>query len=520
MTQAVLFSLVIAITGIYAIRWTVRLAPLTSELPSKTIIATVLAGLVVAGGVSSLQTPEALRWIALVAAPIYVLAPLASLGLARSRRYGVGDALVRVLYWTRPGRAGLRRLIAQVALQQGDARAALDLVERFPDDAPLMRAQALALQGAWDDVLDLRLPREGDNAFLGDAARIEAMLGRGEVERAERELEEVERRFDRSSGGPIGYRSVQLSKARVAAAQGDFETARDALQTPMVGVPPHLVFHILSRAADAAGRHEAAGKLATQAYALAPAALRERYGERVDAHGLERPAPAARGRRPLGTYALLGVLAVAFGAQLWLDGSFGTPQGAAPSTLVAAWLQGFGGVPDVGAWWRYLSYAFVHGNLVHIAFNVWVLFDIGRIYEARRGWGNLLAAFALGTAAGAYLTLVAQSGQPVALVGASGGVLGIAGALLADALRSRRPQDRQLRRSLLQWMALIALLSLAVPNVSLWGHVGGVLGGAAWGFARQGLPSSGLFDRAVGVAAAVLLAASAAQAALLAMRLF
>ena len=42
---------------------------------------------------------------------------------------------------------------------------------------------------------------------------------------------------------------------------------------------------------------------------------------------------------------------------------------------------------------------------------------------------------------------------------ASGGVLGVAGALLADALRGRSSGDRALTRGLLQWVALIALLS-------------------------------------------------------------
>jgi membrane associated rhomboid family serine protease len=80
-----------------------------------------------------------------------------------------------------------------------------------------------------------------------------------------------------------------------------------------------------------------------------------------------------------------------------------------------------------------------------------------------------------------------QAGQPLVLVGASGGVLGVAGALLADALLNRSGADMTLVRSLLQWMALILLFSV-LPGVSLWGHAGGVLGGFVYGAVRGRVP--------------------------------
>ena len=92
------------------------------------------------------------------------------------------------------------------------------------------------------------------------------------------------------------------------------------------------------------------------------------------------------------------------------------------------------------------------------------------------------------------------------VIGASGGILGLGGALLADVLRGRGAQDRALTRSLLQWIAFIVLFSVAIPNVSLWGHVGGLLGGLLWGFVRQGLPQTRTVDRAAGVLSVGLLA--------------
>jgi hypothetical protein len=42
------------------------------------------------------------------------------------------------------------------------------------------------------------------------------------------------------------------------------------------------------------------------------------------------------------------------------------------------------------------------------------------------------------------------------------------------------------------------IFSVALPNVSLWGHVGGLVGGLLWGFIRQGLPTGQNLDRFAG----------------------
>jgi len=313
--------------------------------------------------------------------------------------------------------------------------------------------------------------------------------------------------------GPILTRVAQMAEVRLAAARGRLEEAQRHLQPPPAGVPPHELFAVLAQAAERGG-HPAAGELWGRAYASAPPPLRPRYADKVQAAG--GALPTIRARNPLGTWALTAAIVVAYLGQLSLD-RIASPVATAlgrldPSQAAAAFLMGVPGVSGGDAWWRFLSYAFVHGNLVHIALNAWVLIDIGRMYEARRTWGDLLAAFAFGTLMGGYLTQVAQSGQVVVLVGASGGVLGVAGALLADVLRGRGAADRALTRSLVQWMALIALLSVAVPGVSLWGHVGGVIGGLLWGFARQGLPGDRRLSDAAGVLSAGVLAIAFAAA--------
>lgn len=519
MSQGALIALVIAFTGIYASRWTRRLASTTSELPMKTIGATVVAALLVVADVAGVMTTPGFDTVVTTLAGVFVFAPLAIAALARAGRYRIGSWLVAAVYWGASAREALARLIGQVALRRGDLDAASAWI---PDDAKLLRLQWAAEAERWDEVLDGSLDprndrdvdRSADNLYLADDAKVRALVALDRTADAEAIADRLREAAARDDAGPILTRVAQLAQARLAAARGRLEEAQRALQPTPVGVPPHVLFAILAEAADRAG-HQAAGELWARTYAAAPEPLRGRYAARLEQHG--RELPTVRRVRPVGTWALTASLLVAYLAQVLLDGA-GRPVATAlgqlqPSQAAASFLLGIPGAPQGEAWWRFLSYAFVHGNLVHIGLNAWVLFDIGKLYEARRSWGDLLASFTLGTAMGAYLTSVAQAGDVVVLVGASGGVLGVAGALLADVLRSRGAADRAMTRSLVQWMGLIALLSLAVPGVSLWGHVGGVVGGLLWGFARQGLPRGRRTSEAAGGIAVGLLAIAFAAAA-------
>jgi len=503
----------VAITGVYTLASTRRIAPAWSELPVKTLMATLLAAAVVTAELTGSPVNGALRaLIAFVATP-FVAAPLLVLTLARGRRYAFADALVAGLYWTPAGRDALRRVVVQAAIQQGDADAAL---ARLPQaDADAMRAQALALRGDWLAVLALPQAGDGDPRALADAARVQALVALGRLPDAERLAATLRERFEGGEQTPVAYRTMVLAQLRIEAERGNLRKVRDTLQEPLVGVAPDELYALLGRAAEVAGERGVAVRVYQEAARVAPEARRERYAERLISWGEHVP-PAARTRASgIATPVLAGVLALAYAGQATLDlnlGAFALGQlTLIPSSIAAAFGLGIPGFPFGDAWWRYLSYAFVHGGIIHIGFNVWVLLDLGRVYEARRGWGDLMAAFTVGTAMGAYLTSVAQAGETLLLVGASGGVLGVAGALLADVLRSREPGDRALTRSLVQWMLLITLISLVIPNVSLWGHVGGVVGGMLWGFVRQGLPAWRLTGPVAGAVSIALLIASLTQ---------
>ena len=491
MSEIDLWLIVVSFSGFFTSRWMLRLAPAMTELPLKTMLATLLAALAAALSFGGQGLSPNLKLVIAIVAPLFIFAPIALSSLARAKRYPLALVITRLLYWA-DGNLRMRRLLAQVALQQADTEAVLKLVPSEEADH-LLLAQVFALEEKWDKVLGLKLPEEGDNAFLGLAARVEANIALGRLELADQELHAMREKWEREGKGPIGYRSLFTSETRLLAERGQFERVKENLQNPPLGVAANQLFEMMARASEQSGQTANAIKLYAQAFATAPETLQSKYAEKLTAYNQPLPRVIKQRRRPVGTLSLVAALLVAYGVQVWLERTVG-PSAA---ILTAGFLDRVPNIPDANGAWRYLSYAFVHGGIIHIGMNAYVLFDIGRLFEIRRNWGNLLASFVIGSIMGAYFSQIATQGG-IPLVGASGGVLGVAGALLADAIRGRSQQDRLLLRSLLQWMAFIVIFSVAIPNVSLWGHVGGVIGGMLWGFVRQGLPKNKQLDWLIG----------------------
>lgn len=130
-----------------------------------------------------------------------------------------------------------------------------------------------------------------------------------------------------------------------------------------------------------------------------------------------------------------------------------------------------------GEWWRVLTMVFEHGGPLHLFFNMTVVWTLGRTMErAIRTWR--FALISVGTALGASAFVLLFSNPLIPTVGASGMILGWAGAMLPIA-------TRQGRESLLTWLIQVAIISL-LPGVSWAGHLGGFLVGLPFGAALRG----------------------------------
>src|SRR5919106_161019 len=144
----------------------------------------------------------------------------------------------------------------------------------------------------------------------------------------------------------------------------------------------------------------------------------------------------------------------------------------APSNeFVNRWaLQGFA-VAD-GEWWRLITGAFLHASVIHIAFNMLLLWWFGQALEAALGRGRFLGVYLVSALAGSAGALLLSS-PGTDTVGASGAVFGILGAGLV----LERRQIYVFGGSALFIVALNVIVTFAVSNISVGGHIGGLVGG-------------------------------------------
>jgi|GEM_PF-1031302 len=130
-----------------------------------------------------------------------------------------------------------------------------------------------------------------------------------------------------------------------------------------------------------------------------------------------------------------------------------------------------------GQYWRIISSGFLHGSILHIGFNMYLLFMLGPQLEQRYGSLRFSLLYFGSLFGGALAVLVFGFTQPT--LGASGAVLGLAGAMFI-ALWGEGLNPRQ--SPVFGLVILNLALPLLVPGISFWGHLGGVAAGAllAW----------------------------------------
>src|SRR5581483_1619325 len=77
--------------------------------------------------------------------------------------------------------------------------------------------------------------------------------------------------------------------------------------------------------------------------------------------------------------------------------------------------------------WRLVTAGFLHGGILHILMNSWVLFDLGAEVEQIYGMWRLIVFYFVSTVTGFYLS----SHMGMQSLGSSAGIFGLIGAMLA-----------------------------------------------------------------------------------------
>jgi rhomboid protease GluP len=153
------------------------------------------------------------------------------------------------------------------------------------------------------------------------------------------------------------------------------------------------------------------------------------------------------------------------------------------------WGANFGGYVLAGQWWRRLTAAFVHVGILHLATNMWCLWNLGLLGEPLLGPAGVVAVYVLTGIAGNLLSVAVH--PQIVGAGASGAVFGIAGVLIlllkARLLPVAPEEVRRLRRSVIYFALLnfviggttmVLRTSIQIDNMA---HLGGFLCGLALG---------------------------------------
>jgi rhomboid protease GluP len=162
-----------------------------------------------------------------------------------------------------------------------------------------------------------------------------------------------------------------------------------------------------------------------------------------------------------------------------------------------------------GEWWRIITAMFVHVGILHLATNMWCLWNLGLLAEPLMGSFGVVAAYVLTGAAGNLLSVLwnghnagsivqlapGQVFEPLAYfspgAGASGAVFGIAGALIVLLKSPKLPvpplELKKLRKSVIYFAVINLVIGLAISvnvvssrtgiSIDNSAHLGGVLCG-------------------------------------------
>jgi membrane associated rhomboid family serine protease len=170
--------------------------------------------------------------------------------------------------------------------------------------------------------------------------------------------------------------------------------------------------------------------------------------------------------------------------------------------LGLAYVPGLGSVEGVadGQWYRLVTAMFLHGSVIHIAFNMLSLWWIGGPLEAALGRARYIALYGVSGLAGSALTyLIAEPNQPS--LGASGAIFGLFG---ATAILMRRLNYDM--RPVIALLVINLIFTFGWSNIAWQAHIGGLVGGVVIGYAMVHAPRGRRALVQYGVCALVMIA--------------
>ena len=177
------------------------------------------------------------------------------------------------------------------------------------------------------------------------------------------------------------------------------------------------------------------------------------------------------------TYAIIGICVAAFVAEL-VGGGYERPRRRRDDhprgrPRRARW-------SPTGEPYRIVTSAFLHAGLLHLGLNMFALYILGSLLEPAIGTARFVGIYAVSILGGSFGALLLDPNELT--VGASGGIFG----LMAAAFLIARSRGLDELASQVGFFVILNLVfTFSIPNISIGGHLGGLIGGATRGAADQ-----------------------------------
>ncbi len=174
-------------------------------------------------------------------------------------------------------------------------------------------------------------------------------------------------------------------------------------------------------------------------------------------------------RQPTLTYALIGIN-VLVALAVFVSGASAMSFGGGSLTQALAVSQV--GIAR-GEVWQLVTAGFVHGGMLHLAFNMFALYILGGLLEPAIGRLRFALIYFVSLLAGSFGALLLTA-PTTPTVGASGAVFGLMGAAIVI-MRNRGINPMESGLGL--WLGLNLAITFLIPGISIGGHIGGLVGG-------------------------------------------
>jgi rhomboid protease GluP len=130
--------------------------------------------------------------------------------------------------------------------------------------------------------------------------------------------------------------------------------------------------------------------------------------------------------------------------------------------------------------WRLVTAGFLHGGIIHILMNSWVLFDLGAEVEQFFGTSRMIVFYFFSTITGFWASSVYGNHS----LGSSAGIYGLIGAMLAFGVTEKTALGSMVKSLYTRWLIYGLVLSF-IPGIDLMAHLGGFAGGFAAAFVAR-----------------------------------